>query len=99
LARTAVREAWSVRTLEARARASNQERERGRGKAARRARAGTRHPDQDDAAREIADALSGALGTEVHVEVTEGGYRAELNFANVEQAIELARRLRPRAVA
>jgi ParB family chromosome partitioning protein len=99
LARTAVQEAWSVRTLEARARATNRERERARGKTGRRARAGARHPDQDDAAREIADALSSALGAEVHVEVTEGGYRAELTFADVEQAIELTRRLRPRAVA
>jgi hypothetical protein len=29
----------------------------------------------------------------------QGGYRAELSFATAEEAIELARRLRPRAVA
>jgi ParB family chromosome partitioning protein len=99
LARTAAQEGWSVRTLEARARVSNREPERAKGKPARRARAGRSHPDQDDAARQIAEALSGALGAEVHVEVAEGGYRAELTFANVEQAIEMAQRLRPRAVA
>jgi ParB family chromosome partitioning protein len=99
LARTAAQEGWSVRTLEARARVSNREPERAKGKSARRARAGRSHPDQDDAARQIAEALSGALGAEVHVEVAEGGYRAELTFANVEQAIEMAQRLRPRAVA
>jgi ParB family chromosome partitioning protein len=99
LARSAVQEGWSVRALEARARASNRERTRQRGQAGTRARAKTTHPDQDDAARQIAEALSGALGAEVRVEVAKEGYRAELTFTNVDQAIELARRLRPRAVA
>jgi ParB family chromosome partitioning protein len=99
LARTAAQEGWSVRTLEARARASNRERERPGRQPRRRARANATHPDQDDAASQIADALSGALGAEVHVEVAKEGYRAALTFANVDQAIELARRLRPRAVA
>jgi ParB family chromosome partitioning protein len=99
LARSAVREGWPVRTLEARARASNREGERQRGQPGKRARAKATHPDQDDAARQIADALSGALGAEVHVEVAKEGYRAELTFASIDQAIELARRLRPRAVA
>jgi ParB family chromosome partitioning protein len=58
------------------------------------------HPDQEAAAREIAEALGGALGAEVDVQVVAGGsYRAALSFASVEDAIELARRLRPRAVA
>jgi ParB family transcriptional regulator, chromosome partitioning protein len=98
LARSAVQEGWSVRTLEARARASNRERARPGRQPERRARAAT-HPDQDDAATQIADALSGALGAEVRVEVAKEGYRAQLTFANVNQALELARRLRPRAVA
>jgi ParB family chromosome partitioning protein len=99
LARTAAREGWSVRTLEARARASKRAQGPARGQAGRRGRAGTTHPDQDDAAMQIAEALSGALGAEVHVKVARDGYRAELTFASVDQAIELARRLRPRAVA
>jgi ParB family chromosome partitioning protein len=99
LARSAVQEGWSVRALEARARASNRERTRQRGQAGTRARTKTTHPDQADAARQIAEALSGALGAEVRVEVAKEGYRAELTFASVDQAIELARRLRPRAVA
>jgi ParB family chromosome partitioning protein len=99
LARSAAQEGWSVRALEARARASNRERARRRGQAGTRARAKRTHPDQDDAARQIAEALSGALGAEVRVEVAKEGYRAELTFTNVDQAIELARRLRPRAVA
>jgi ParB family chromosome partitioning protein len=102
LARSAVQEGWSVRTAEARARESNAlastagERSKGRGKrSSERA-----HPDQEEAAAEIAEALGGALGAEVRVKaLREGGYRAELSFATPAEAIELARRLRPRAVA
>ena len=58
------------------------------------------HPDQAAAAQEIAEALGGALGADVQVKPTRsGGYRAELEFAGPEEALELARRLRPRAVA
>jgi ParB family chromosome partitioning protein len=98
LARRAVQEGWSVRTVEARARESNAEADAG-GAARRRSRAQP-HPDQEHAAREIAEALGGALGAEVRVKaLTDGGYRAEISFATPEDAIELARRLRPRAVA
>jgi ParB family chromosome partitioning protein len=100
LARTAVQEGWSVRTVEARARQANtsagadQQRGGKRGHAA-----GDAHPDQEQAAREIADALGAALGAEVQVKPTrDGGYRAEMGFATSEEALELARRLRPRAV-
>jgi ParB family transcriptional regulator, chromosome partitioning protein len=96
LARRAVQEGWSVRTVEARARESNVEADAATG---RRSRAQP-HPDQEHAAREIAEALGGALGAEVRVKaLSAGGYRAELSFATPEDAIELARRLRPRAVA
>ncbi len=97
LARLAVREGWSVRALEVRARARDAGTEKTRG----RARAGARaHPDQEQAAREIAHALGGVLGTEVHVSAKRGGgYRAQLSFSTAEEAIELARQLRPRAVA
>jgi ParB family chromosome partitioning protein len=99
LARTAVQEGWSVRVAEARARAHNA----ATGSPAvdgRRRLTGAPHPDQLEAAQEIADALGGALGAEVSVRAARGGgYRAELSFATLEQAIELARRLRPRAVA
>ena len=58
------------------------------------------HPDQVQAAQEIAEALGGALGADVQVKPTRAGsYRAELEFATPEEALELARRLRPRAVA
>ena len=94
LARTAAQEGWSVRVTEARARDSNG----GRVPAHRRAQGA--HPDQEQAAREIADALAGALGAEVRVRpAREGGYRAELSFQTADEAVELARRLRPRALA
>jgi ParB family transcriptional regulator, chromosome partitioning protein len=101
LARAAAREGWSVRTAEARARASNAAAGRTpRTARPRRGAPGAVHPDQVHAAREIADELGWALGAEVEVTVTrDGGYRAEMSFATPEEAIELARRLRPRAVA
>jgi ParB family chromosome partitioning protein len=100
LARSAVAEGWSVRTVEARAREVNAgEESKGQGGADGRRRAGELHPDQEQAAREIGDALGAALGAEVKVKPTrDGGYRAEMGFATPEEALELARRLRPRAV-
>jgi ParB family transcriptional regulator, chromosome partitioning protein len=92
LAREAAGRGWSVRATEERARASNEP------AAERPTRRGT-HPDQEQAADEIAQALSGALGAEVRVRASRGGYRAELAFGSPEEAIELARRIRPRAVA
>jgi len=101
LARSAAQEGWSVRTVEARAREVNAgaggKEQRGTG--GRRRAAGEIHPDQEQAASEIADALGTVLGAEVQVKPTrDGGYRAELAFATPEEALELARRLRPRAV-
>jgi len=98
LARAAVDEGWSVRTLEARARERN---EGAGGRAGRGRRDGARaaHPDQQQAAREIEEVLGAALGAEVRVKpVSRGGYRAELSFATPAEAIELARRARRRAV-
>jgi ParB family transcriptional regulator, chromosome partitioning protein len=98
LARSAVAEGWSVRVTEARAREANAE---GKGVGARPAPpARGQHPDQEEATRELAEALTGALGAEVHVKAArDGRYRAELSFQTREEALELARRLRPRAVA
>ncbi len=93
LAREAVERGWSVRLTEERARASNEP------VARRPERRGGTHPDQEHAAGEIAQALTAALGADVRVRVTAGGYRAELAFASPEEAIELARRVRPRAVS
>ena len=94
LARSAVQEGWSVRVTEAQARESNGTGARLTGSSRR-----TIHPDVAQAAREIAEALGGALGAEVKVSpARDGGYRAELSFATPEEAVEMARRLRPRAV-
>jgi ParB family chromosome partitioning protein len=96
LARAAAAESWSVRTLEQRAREANAPgpvRSRPRSTPAG-------HPDQLEAAASIADALGAALGTEVRARPGRGGgYRVELAFDSPEQALALARRLRPRAVA
>ena len=58
-----------------------------------------RHPDQQAAAEQIADALGGALGIEVSVKPRGTGYRVELAFEDPDEALALARRLRPRVVA
>jgi ParB family chromosome partitioning protein len=99
LARAAAGQGWSVRITEERARESNAQARRGEG-ARRDRKPPLVHPDQEQAAREIAEALGGALGAEVLVRSTrDGGYSAQLSFATPEEAIELARRIRPRAVA
>jgi ParB family transcriptional regulator, chromosome partitioning protein len=99
LARDAASQGWSVRVTEARARSENA----GSGKAAptrRRRLTGEPHPDQLAAIEEIADALEAALGAEVDVRAAPGGgYRAQLAFETPAEAVDLARRLRPRAVA
>ncbi len=99
LASSAAAEGWSVRTLEARARESNSEAHAPAGRPARAGRIAV-HPDQRQAAGEIAETLSSALGAEVQVRPTRGGsYTAQLSFQNADEALEMARRLRPRAVA
>ena len=100
LARAALREGWSVRTAEDRARASNTGAGAGGERRRRSSTPGEPHPDQQQIAEEIAEALAWALGSELQVKPTrDGGYRVELSFATPEEALELARRLRPRAVA
>jgi ParB family chromosome partitioning protein len=91
LARRAVEQGWSVRVTEERARQSNEP--------ARAPEERSAHPDQEQAAQEIAQALSGALGADVKVRPTRDGYRAVMEFGSCEEAVELARRIRPRAVA
>ena len=55
--------------------------------------------DQAEAVGRIADALSAALGTDVRVRPSGTGYRAEVDLGSLDAALDLARRLRPRAVA
>jgi ParB family transcriptional regulator, chromosome partitioning protein len=93
LARSAVQGGWSVRVLEQHAREAN-----AAARPARRGRAAV-HPDQEAAAARISDALGAVLGTEVRVRPRGAGYKVELAFDDVDEALALARRLRPRAVA
>jgi ParB family chromosome partitioning protein len=97
LAREAVAGRWSVRELEARARVVG-----GAGKAAARRRRAGRvplHPDQAAAVEQISDALGEALGAELEVSPAGRGYRAQLTFASLDEALDFARRLRVRAAA
>lgn len=99
LARDAVAEGWSVRVLEQRARDSG---EPARVVPPRTGRSGAQalHPDQVEACARIADALGAVLGAEVGVRVgRDGAYRAELRLESIDDALVLAQRLRPRAVA
>jgi ParB family transcriptional regulator, chromosome partitioning protein len=90
LARAAADGAWSVRVTEDQARAANEAgATAGAGAAAK-----TIHPDQAAAASEIADALGGALGTEVKVRPRGTGYKVELALESLDEALDLARRVR-----
>jgi len=96
LARDAARGRWSVRELEARARAAGAPPGR-----RRRPRSGTTiHPDQAAAIELITDALGAALGREVDVAPAKGsGYRVQIAFESLDDALDVARRLRVRAVS
>jgi ParB family chromosome partitioning protein len=93
IARAAVQGGWSVRVVEQRAREANAP-----ARAAKRGRAAV-HPDQEAAAARISEALGTALGTDVRVRPRGTGYKVELAFEDADEALALARRLRPRAVA
>lgn len=87
LAREAAARRWSVHEVEQRARAAG-------GSEPRRRRRPRLHPDQEVVIEQIADALDHALGRNVEVTAAAGGYRAHLHFASLEEALELAQRLR-----
>src|SRR3984957_18465698 len=89
LARDAVREGWSVRTVETRAREANQVGGVVKGKRGVRANGPSVHPDQQEAAATIAATLEAALGAEVKVRPEKDGYRAELSLAGPEEALAL----------
>jgi ParB family transcriptional regulator, chromosome partitioning protein len=96
LARDAARGRWSVRELESRARAAGAATERRRRARPRR----TLHPDQVAAVELISDALGAALGCDVEVTPAKGaGYRVQLSFESLDDALAAARRLRVRAVS
>jgi ParB family chromosome partitioning protein len=93
LAAAAAAHGWSVRVTEDKARAAASPKHAGAtGRAAM-------HPDQAHAAEEIAATLGAALGADVRVRTAGTGFKVELAFASVDEAVELARRLGLRAVA
>src|SRR4051812_16245937 len=94
LARDAAAHGWSVRVLEDRARDAADE-----PRVTRRRKPRGLHPDQAEAVGRIADALSGALGSEVRVKPAGDGYRAEIDLGSLDDALDFARRLRPRVVS
>ena len=89
LARDAATKGWSVRQTEERARAAA-----GREDGQPPVRA-TRvaHPDQLEAAERLGDAFGRALGADVRVTPKADGYRVQLEFDSLEEALELAERL------
>jgi len=94
LARDAARHRWSVRELESRARAA--------ATPSRRRHPRSRpalHPDQAAAIELITDALTAALGRDVDVTPSKAaGYRVQISFESLDDALDAARRLRVRAV-
>ena len=86
LARSAVAQGWSVRETERRAKEWGQE--PGGEKAPI-----VLHPDLADAIGAAEDALTAALGRQVHVKKTSGGFRASFEFDEPREAIELAERV------
>src|SRR3954469_22632213 len=94
LARDAAANGSSGRVLAGRARGAADE-----PRITRRRKPRGLHPDQAEAVGRIADALSGALGSEVRVKPAGDGYRAEIDLGSLDDALDFARRLRPRVVS
>ena len=96
LAREAASKGWSVRQTEERARAAA-----GReGDVDSDARGpAVAHPDQVEAAERLGEVFGRALGAEVRVTPRAGGYRVQLAFDSLEEALEVAERLGVTAVA
>jgi ParB family chromosome partitioning protein len=95
LARDAAAHGWSVRQTEARARAAA---EGADGEmTARRGR--EPHPDQVEAAERLGEAFGRALGADVRVTPRAQGYRVQLAFDSLDEALEAAERLGVTATA
>jgi ParB family chromosome partitioning protein len=97
LARIAVQNGWSVRETEQRARGTRSDADGDATVRAHRRRPRGLHPDQEAAVAEIGDTLEAALGREVKVSASGAGFRAQLEFASAEEALELAQSLKLRA--
>jgi ParB family transcriptional regulator, chromosome partitioning protein len=94
LARSAAEHGWSVRETENRARGARSDADDGATVRAHRRRPRRLHPDQEAAIAEIGDTFEAVLGREVKVSPSGAGFRAQLEFADAEEALELARSLK-----
>lgn len=97
LARAAAAGHWSVRELESRARTAGAGDRGGRthSEAAR-----VPHPDQQATIDTITDTLQSVLGRDISVAPAKRrGYRVQFELDSIDDALELARRLRVRAAA
>src|SRR3954465_12806417 len=94
LAREARSHAWSVRETERRAREIEDGKRRHRDPEPI-----VIHPDLEDALGAAEDALSAALGREVHVRPRASGYRVEFELEHPREGVDLAERLFRREAA
>lgn len=92
LARDAAANGWSVRELERRARAAEETEATHPTR-----RRSALHPDQAAAVERLSDAFETAFGTQVQVAPQGDGYRLQLAFESLDEALELAVRLGVRA--
>jgi ParB family chromosome partitioning protein len=105
LAKQAASGQWSVRELESKARATGEKPSKAKaGPGQGGSSGGTRrrdglHPDQLAAIQQIEDALGTVLGADLDVTASGSGYRVQLSFESLDDALDLARRLKVRAVA
>ena len=93
LARLAAEHGWTVRQLEARAREAKGDRP------ARRRGRKALHPDQEEAVNALGDGFGSLLGRDVRVRPKGTGYRVEVDFESLDEALKLLARLSARAAA
>jgi ParB family transcriptional regulator, chromosome partitioning protein len=94
LARQAAAAGWSVRELESRARAADKSPTKSPG-----APGGSQpdvgdHPDRQAAIEQIADVFGQVFKTDVRVKSVSSGFTVQLSFESVDDALELAERVR-----
>lgn len=96
IARDAATLGWSVREVERRARAAA---DADSAAQAPRRTSSRVHPDQQEAISQLSDVFGSAVGSDVAVTAAGDGYRVQLSFESLDEALALARRLGVRAVA
>lgn len=90
LARQAASAGWSVRELESRARGTGASATPPKPPAA----GSDKHPDRTAAIEELSDALGEAFGADVHVRGGPRGFTAQIHFADADEALQFATRVR-----